>query len=86
MHACIQTDRQTYRQTYIQTDRRTYVRTYIHTCIHVYMYICIYVMGFQHAIFQDNLMDPTSGEESLATLAESPSILFRPRLDVLTEF
>jgi len=50
------------------------------------MYICIYVMGFQHAIFQDNLMDPTSGEESLATLAESPSILFRPRLDVLTEF
>ena len=82
MHACIQTDRQTDRQTDIQTD----VRTYMYICIYVYMYICIYVMGFQHAIFQDNLMDPTSGEESLATLAESPSILFRPRLDVLTEF
>ena len=82
MHAYIQTDRQTDRQTDIQTYRQTYV----HTCIYVYMYICIYVMGFQHAIFQDNLMDPTSGEESLATLAESPSILFRPRLDVLKEF
>ena len=82
MHTDRPTDRQTDRQTDIQTD----VRTYMYICIYVYMYICIYVMGFQHAIFQDNLMDPTSGEESLATLAESPSILFRPRLDVLTEF
>ena len=29
-----------------------------------------------HHVVQDNLMDPTNGEESLATLAESPSILW----------
>eukprot|EP00435_Cladocopium_sp_Y103_P039766 s932_g10.t1 len=32
----------------------------------------------QRLVTEDNLMDPTSGEESLATLAESPSILPGP--------